>query len=163
MEVTVNRIRKRGLSLLEIVFGAMIIGLSALPILELLRSSTVSLQVTETEAAARALAADVLERFASPVHGAGREVGRGTQRMLGVPVAWKDLIKEDPFLSHGFPKALEPLLEQSDLRVTLNVQTVSHAALAPSTGVEWYTVTASFRDRNDNRTEVALGRFVDRW
>lgn len=155
--------RTRGLSLLEIIFGAMIIGLSALPVLELLRSSTVSLQVTETEAAARALAADVLERFASPVHGASREVSRVTSHMLGVPLPWQQIIREDPFLSYGFPKKLEPLLEQSDLKIMLSVKTVSHPALAPSTGVEWYTVTASFKDRFDGRTEVALGRFVDRW
>jgi hypothetical protein len=155
--------RAAGLSLTEIVVGALIIGLSALPILELSRSSTVHLQVSHTEAVARAVAADVLERFASPVHGEGRQVGTITQSVLGAPAPWQQIIKADPYLSYRFPRKLESVLENSQVKISLDVKTVSHPALAPSTGVQWYTVTVSFKDRYEGRTEVTLGRFVDRW
>lgn len=55
--------RTIGFSLIEIVVAALVIGSSAIMILELIRASTVTLEVTEYEAAARTLAADVMKRL----------------------------------------------------------------------------------------------------
>jgi type II secretory pathway pseudopilin PulG len=112
--------RRRALSLLEVVIGALILGISGVIVLELIRSSTVSTQVTEVEAVARGLAADVLERFSAEARGSGTAAGKVTESMTGVPLAWRDLVDDDGPLRYGFPRAeLEKLLDFHDVRVIL--------------------------------------------
>src|SRR5260370_453394 len=89
-------VRKTGLSLIEILIGAVIIGVSAVPVLELVRSGTSQLEVSEIEAAPRQLGADVLERVAGPplIHDKG--LSEALLMLKEKPGRWEQVIQADP-------------------------------------------------------------------
>ena len=160
------RSRRPGLSLVEVLMGAVIIGVSALPILELIRSGTASLEVNEIDAAARQLASDVLERLCGPNYGTPR-VPPPLRAMLRSPAAWRDFVSADPALAYGYPvspgQPLARLLDTADVRVTLEEQSPFTAAAVPGgSDLAAYTVTVSWSDRNDQRKKVKIARIVDR-
>lgn len=114
--------RRAGISVMEIVLGALILGVSGVAVLELMRSSTSNLEVTEIEAVARGLAADTLERYSHQAMFDGPRFARTTERMMGVPLPWSQLVGDDPSLRYGFPREqLSQLLDLHDVRLTLKL------------------------------------------
>jgi hypothetical protein len=148
--------------MVEALIAAMIIGVSALSILELIRSGTASLEVTEAEAAARQLGADVLRRVCGPR--LGRETGITDKLvpLLAKPARWNQVLEGDPALAHGFPTAeLKSLLDSADVRLSLDIQPAKHAALNGAPGVKTVVVTVHYTDRNARNKKVNLARLVE--
>lgn len=154
---------RSGLSLVEVLIGAFIIGVSALPILELIRSSTRSLDVTEADVAARQFAADLLERAAGPRLGADRGL-EVFKDLMGAPISWSQVVQKDPVLRKSYPvDKLMSLLDTADVRVSLvEKESYPHAAVGEGTELSAFTVTVTWVDRNDRTKKVTLARFVDR-
>jgi hypothetical protein len=155
--------RRRALSLVEVLLGAFIIGVSALPILELMRSGTESLEITETEAAARQLGADLLRRLAGPRTDLDLGLSKNLENDLKArPTRWEQMLEEDPALKHGFPAdALKGLLDNANVRLSLEViAPYPHEALgkAPAQAL---IVTVFWTDRNGRDKKVKLARLVD--
>ena len=157
------RSKRRGLSLVEALIGALIIGVSAISILELIRSGTSSLEVTEVEAAARQLGADVLRRVSGPRLGPESGITPAFRTLMGQPARWSDVLAADAALARGFPStALAGLLDTADVRLSLAIKPLVHPALGGATNVESVEVTVHFTDRNDNRKRVKLARLVEK-
>lgn len=156
------RATRIGLSLVEVVFAALIIGFSALPILNLVRSGTVAAQVTEVEAAARALAGDVLERLAARADRPDAMAIRVVDQLKGMSTRWADLY-DDKFLKHGFPfPELAPILNKADMRIAVRVEApAKHAVFRGLKHVRLFEITASWTHRLDVRREVKLARLVE--
>ena len=158
-----NRI-PRGLSLVEVLIAAVIIGVSTIPVLELVRSGTVRLEISEVEAACRQLGADVLERIAGPALG-DKQKGLSATFITNMKgdLRWDDLIKQDPALAHHYPfDGMKALLDQAEARISVDRQSpVEHPSLGPGKQLESYSVTISWKDRNDERKEVTYARLVD--
>lgn len=159
------RSRARGLSLLEVLVGVFIIGVSALPILELIRSGTASLEVNQIDAAARRLASDVLERLSAPSYGKDR-VGTALRKLLRSPVAWRDFVDADPSLAYGFPTApgspLARLFDMAEVRIALEEQKpYTGGGVTAAIQLTAYAVTVSWTDRSEHRKSVRLARLVD--
>lgn len=160
--MTRRRFEKRGLSLVEALIGAVIIGVSALPILELIRSGTASLEVTEAEAAARQLGADLLRRVCGPRLGPETGITPAFRNLLGQPARWSDVVKADAALGHGYPSgALASLLDTADVRLSLAVKPFTHAALGGAS-VESVVVTVSYTDQSDRAKQVKFARLVEK-
>src|SRR5207244_2003348 len=130
-------------------------------VLELMRSSTVSLEVTEVEIAARSLGADVLERFA------GQPVVKGDGMMklarigLGAPVPWDQIVNEDDWLKHGYPvDKLRPLLDNANVKIELDAGPSKHARFAGTRGMDLYQVRVTWTDRNDTVKEAVFARLI---
>jgi hypothetical protein len=154
----------RGLSLVELVVAALVLGVSAIPVLELIRASTVTLEITETEAAARTLAADVLERLAGPPLFGDPLLSRSARSLVGAEVAWDALVYTDAFLAWGYPaRDLASLLDQAGVRIRISMERpFSHAALGTTTGMDCIRVTALWTDRGALPKEVTVARLVAR-
>lgn len=149
--------------MVEALIGALIIGISAISILELMRSSTASLEVTETEAAARQLGADLLRRVCGPRLGPETGITPAFKLLLGQPARWSDVVAADAALAHGFPSAaLAGLLDTADVRLSLSVKPFTHAALAGAKDLESVEVTVQFVDRNDRGKLVKFARLVEK-
>ena len=111
----------------EIVLGALILGTSGVTVLELVRGSTVNLQVTEIEAAARGMAADLLERYSLPSVNDLPAQTATVQNFLGRPLTWEDHV-QDPAMGYGFPREkIGKLLDQYNVRFIVNIEKVPHA------------------------------------
>lgn len=156
-------LRRRGLTLIEVLIAAMIIGVSAIPVLELVRSGTSQLEVSEIEAAARQLGSDLLERVAGPSFGTDKGLTDAFKKLLATDVRWSDVWKADDSLKKAFPtEGLPALLDLHDVRLRLEVQSpYDHPDLGTAKALEAYIVTVSWTDRNDQRKEVAFARLVD--
>lgn len=153
---------RRGLSVVEIVLAALVIGFSALPVLELLRSSTVSLQVNEVDAAARGLAADVLERLSGPLNYQDPLVGRVIQDATGVPTDWQLIFGDDRSLAHGFPKPqVAKLLDQARALLLIKMHKASEHGAANLAGMTCYEVHVLWYDQQERLKEVAFARLVE--
>lgn len=155
--------RARGLSLVEVLIGAVIIGVSALPVLELIRSGTRSLAITGTEAAARQLGADLVRRLSGPRIGQDRGVSPALAALLAAPARWSQVLDADPSLAYGFPvKELAPLLDEADVRVALEIKSpFAHPALGSAAAVDAFIVTVYWNDANQRSRQVKLARLVD--
>lgn len=151
---------RRGLSLLEVLLGALIIGVSALSILELIRSGTQVLEVTEAEAAARQLAADVLRRLCGPRLGKDLGLTDTFKTMMGGhPQLWSDIVEKDPPLKEGFPvDALKGLLNAADARLEL---AVTDDDTYGKGRVQKVVVTVHFVDRNERNKKVTFARLIE--
>lgn len=156
--------RRSGLSLVEVLIAAVIIGVSAIPVLELVRSGTAQLEVSEIEAASRQLGADVLERIAGPSLG-DKEKGLSAKFVSTMKgdLRWDEVIKEDPSLARNFPfDGIRSLLDLAEVRVAVEKKSpVEHPALGPAKQLEAYIVKVSWKDRNEERKEVTYARLVD--
>jgi len=154
---------RRGLSLMEVVLAALVIGVSAIPVLELMRSSTSSLEINQVDAAARGLAADVLERLSGPLNFADPLVGAVTKNTAGVPVAWDVVFGDDRSLTHGFPKAeVSRLLDQYRVKLLVKMHQASeHGGSSDLSGMTCYEVHAMWFDRDERLKEVAFARLVE--
>lgn len=137
--------RRAGISMTEIVLGALILGTSGVTVLELVRGSTVNLQVTEIEAAARGMAADLLERYSQPsVHDLPGE-SANLRNFLGRPLSWDQHV-EDPATGYGFPREkVGKLLEQYGVRFIVNIERIPHASFG-NAKMTRVTVTAQWSD-----------------
>ena len=158
-----RRSRPTGLTVMEVVLGALIVGCAAIPVLELIRSSTVALEITEIETAARGLGADVLESIAeadasprSPLPGTG-------DSMMGVERRWDEVVDESPSLRKAFPKSdLSSLFDTAEVKVAVTKESpCAHPAVAGGPGLDWYEVTVSWRGHDGQRKGVTLGRLVE--
>lgn len=158
-----RRSRRRALSLVEVLIGAVIIGVSAIPVLELVRSGTSRLEVTEIEVAARQVGSDLLERVAGPGLGVDKGLTDAFKALINQQFSWSQLLKEDKSLARAFPAAaLNPLLELADVRVRLQVESpFEHPTLGKLEDLEAYSVTVTWNDR-DVRKQVTFARLVDR-
>lgn len=148
--------------MVEALIGAFIIGVSALSILELVRSGTRSLEVTEAEAAARQLGADLLRRVTGPRLGPETGITQALRIQLGQPTRWSDVVRADPALAQGFPtKDLAGLLDTADVRLSLSIKDFAHEALGPAR-VESVEVTVHFTNRNDVARQVKCARLIEK-
>jgi hypothetical protein len=156
-------VSRRALSLAEVVIAALIVGVSAIPVLELVRSGTSQLEVSEIEAAARQLGSDVLERVAGPSFGADKGLTDAFKKLLETDVRWSDVIKADASLGKEFPpEGLSSLLDLHDTRLRLKIESpYDHPDLGPAKKLEAYTVTVSWNDRNGIKKEVTFARLID--
>jgi hypothetical protein len=138
--------KRKGISMTEIVLGALILGTSGVTVLELVRGSTVNLQVTEVEAAARGMAADLLERYSRPsVYDAPGESANLTN-FLGRPLSW-DQHLEDPATGYGFPREnIGKLLDQYQARFTIGIDRVQHPTFGNNAMMTKVSVTAEWND-----------------
>ena len=157
------RLNRGGLSLVEVLIGALIIGASALPVLELIRSGSAGLEITEIEAAARQLGADVLERVAGPRVGTDRGLSESFKKLKGTRMPWEAVIKGDPALARDFPfDGLRSLLDLHDVRLELTIQSpYEHPVLGPAKDLEAYVVKVTWKDQHDEPKEVTCARLVD--
>ena len=156
--------KRRALSLVEVVIAAMIIGVSAIPVLELVRSGTSRLEVTEIEVAARQVGSDLLERVAGHPLGQDKGLSEQFKNLLDQEFRWSQVLEKDTSLKKNFPAdALNPLLEQHDVRVKLEIKSPwEHPSQGKVDGLEAVSVTVSWTDRNDERKKVTLARVVER-
>lgn len=147
--------RSRGASLIELALAALIVGVSTIPILELLRSSTASVEITAAEAAARGLAADVLERLAGPPSLDGPQFPASR---FGREVPWQDVFTEDAVLAKGLPLShLESLLERH--RVTLRIERdrdLSDPTWVTAKGLDRYRVRVRWVAAGEQVREATL-------
>ena len=152
---------RRG-SLAEAVIAALVIGVSALPILELLRSGTATLQVTEEASAAHRLCADVLETISGRSLTPDAGLAETLAPFLGTPAPWDLVLAADPSLSAGFPaKQLGPILSRCQAKVKIEiVSPYQHASLGAGQGVKLHRVTVMWLDHADQAKEVVLARLV---
>lgn len=152
------------LSLVEVLIAVVIIGLSTLPVIELVRSGTARLEVTEIEAAARQLGADVIERLAGPRLGEDRGLAPAFAAMKKTRVRWSVVVEADDALKHGYPaKELAALLDLHDVGLALDERDpFEHPAIGPSRDLVAYVVTVDWADANDERKKVTFARLVDR-
>jgi hypothetical protein len=141
-------VKRRALSLVEIVIGALILGFSGVAVMELVRTNTVGLQVTEIEAVARGLAADVLERYAAAPRVLADRLGAGAKDLQGVPLLWRDVLEHDAGLRYGFPQgALEKLLDTYVVRITLRLTpNYDHASFDPDRTMKALEVTVQWSE-----------------
>lgn len=155
---------KRGLSLVEVLIAAVIIGVAAIPVIELVRSGTVHLQVSEVEAASRQLGADVLERIAGTALG-DKEKGLSAKFLTNMKgdLRWDEVIKEDPSLARKFPfEGMKTLLDLAEVRISIERKSpYEHPSLGPAKELESFSVKVSWKDRNDERKDVTYARLVD--
>ena len=157
-------VSRPGISLIEVVIAILIIGSSALPILELIRSSTASLGLSETEVAVRGFAADVLNRFAGPpIVGTDPLVAPATKALLSAPVPADVLMSSDPYLARGVDRALlEPLLKRASCTVKLTIARPTDPALRTQPGLSVFNLTAAWVDPGGRRKEISLAMLVAR-
>lgn len=142
---------KRGVSLIEVVLGAIILGLSGVTVLELVRSNTVNVQITEVEAVARGLAADCMERFSKRASYASPTMIQLLQKMQGVPQSWKDVVVPDPTLSYELPTAdISKLLDLYDVKLQVQFKPVAHATLGEKPRLRRLEVEVSWNDPRQN-------------
>lgn len=160
---TTGTLKRSGLSLVEVLIGAVIIGVSALPVLELVRSGTAQLEISEIEAAARQLGADLLERVAGPSIGTDKGLPKAFEGMKSSPIRWDDVIQADAALKKDFAiEGLRSLLDQADVRLELTIKSpFEHPVLGPAKELEAFIVTVHYTDRNDVRKKVTFARLVD--
>ena len=153
---------RRGLSLVEALIAAMIIGVSALTILEAIRSGTRQLAVTEAEAAARQLGADLLRRVAGPRLGPDTGVSDNLRHVLAQPARWSLVLQEDAALAQGFPRdALAPLLDEVGVRLQLTIAPCTDPGVGDAP-VDSAVVTVYWADRNERQKKVTLARLLER-
>jgi hypothetical protein len=152
---------RRG-SLAEAVIAALVIGVSALPILELLRSGTATLEITEEASAAHRLGADILETISGRTGGGQPSLDEALAPFLGTPTPWDLVLAADPALAVGFPADRQgPILSRCQAKVKIEVQSpYVHVALGPGQGVKLYRVTVLWLDHADQAREVVLARIV---
>lgn len=147
---------RRGLSLVEVMIAAFVVGVSAIPVLELVRSGTAQLQISEIEVAARQVGADLLERVAGPSLGEDKGLTPEFKKLLAAPVRWSQVLAADASLDAGFPKeGLIALLDKHDTRVNLEVKPI------PDKDLESYAVTVTWKGTNDDRRKVTFARLVE--
>lgn len=153
---------RSGVSIAEVVIAALIIGSSAIPIMELIRSSTASLSMSETEVAVRGFATDVLNRFAGPpVAGSAPLLAPETRALLQAPVPADVLLASDPYLARGVPRAeIEPLLKRAGCTIKLTIGKPQDAALTAQPGLDTFHLTAAWVDYGGRRKEITLAMLV---
>lgn len=146
---------RRGISMIEVVLGAIILGLSGVTVMELVRSNTVNLQITEVEAVSRGLAADCLERFSRRASYSSPTMTRLLQKMQGVPLPWKDVVEGDPSLKYQLPlEDVSKLLELYDVKLQVQFKAVTHPSFGEKPRIRTLEVEVSW---NDPRLHATAG------
>lgn len=139
--------KRRGISLIEVVLGAIVLGVSGVTVMELVRANTVNLQITEVEAVARGLAADCVERFSRRASYNAPTMLKLLQKMQGVPLPWKDVVAGDPGLRHQLPLAdISKLLDQYEVKLQVQFKVATHTALGDKPRLRKLEVEVSWSD-----------------
>jgi prepilin-type N-terminal cleavage/methylation domain-containing protein len=160
---------RKGFTLVEVLFAALIVGGSAVIVIDLVRATTQSTEVTEVEAFARGLAADVLERLAATGNSTAPEADPWLKAMLGPdlnktpievpPQAWDHVLTQDRSLAYGFPAAdLKSLLDGAQLKIAIT-RLLPYADRDDKQSVAW-KVTASWINQQGRTREVNYARIV---
>lgn len=150
---------RRGVSMLEIVIGALVLGISGVVVIELIRSNTTNLQLTEIEAVSRGLAADLLERYSRPTIDDTSGVGGSTQAALGVPAKWDTLLSDAAF-AHGFPRdKLSKILEQYGVMFNVDRKKYTHASYGPKNDLIHVAVTVKWLDLGPGGARNPAGEY----
>lgn len=153
----------------EVVIGALSLGFSGVTVMELVRGSTANLQVTEVEAAARGMAADLLERYSRPsIYDVPGE-SANLRNFLGRPLTW-DQHLEDPATGYGFPRErIGKLLDQFQVRFVVDIVRFPHPSFngAQMTKVivtaQWpEPIAGVVRSSSSELREVTYACLVDR-
>ena len=138
---------RTGVSILEVVLGAIILGLSGVVVLELVRSNTVSLEITEVEAVARGLGGDAMERFSRRSSFDTPTMTKLLKQMQGQPVAWKDVFTQDPSLSYKLPADdISKLLDLYDVRLRVEFKAATQSSLGDKPRMRVLSVEVSWND-----------------
>lgn len=151
--------KRRGVSMLEIVIGALVLGISGVVVIELIRSNTTNLQLTEIEAVSRGLAADLLERYSRPTVNDQSGVGASAQAAMGVPAKW-DTLLADPAFNHGFPKdKLSKILEEYGVMFNVERKNYTHASYGAKNDMVHVSVTVKWLDLGPGGARNAAGEY----
>ena len=139
----------------------MILGISGVTVLELVRSNTANLQVTEIEVIARGMGADLLERYSSPsVHDFPSEAA-ATRLTLGVPAKW-DIVAEDASMKYGFQREkMEAMLTQYDVSFTVDIKPREHATFGPRRKMSHVSVVAKWLDISPSGQRNPAGEYKE--
>ena len=133
--------------MIEVVLGAFILGLSGVTVMELVRSNTVNVQITEVEAVARGLAADCMERYSRRASYASPTLVKNLQKMQGIPLVWKDVIASDPTMNYQLPaEDVSKLLDLYDVKLQVKFSPVTHASLGDKPRIRKLEVEVSWND-----------------
>lgn len=155
---------RSGLSLVEVLIAAFIVGVSAIPVLELVRSGTSQLEISEIEVAARQVGADLLERVAGPGLGEDKGLTPAFKLRLAQPVSWGQVLDADASLAKKFPRksSLTDLLDKHDARVHLTVhEPYDHPVAGAARKLAAYVVTVTWTGTGDAARKVTFARLVD--
>lgn len=154
---------RRGLSLIEVLIAAFIVGVSAIPVLELVRSGTSQLEISEIEVAARQVGADLLERVAGPAFGEDKGIKPELKLLLSHPVSWSQVMKADKSLENPLQsKEIAALLDRHDTRVQLTaLEPYDHPVAGHAKDLAAYVVTVSWTGTNDTTKKVTFARIAD--
>lgn len=154
---------RNGLSLVEVLIAAFIVGVSAIPVLELVRSGTSQLEISEIEVAARQVGADLLERVAGPSLGEDKGLTPAFRLLLSQPVAWSQVLAADESLDNPLQsKEIAALLDKHDTRVQLTVQEpFDHPVSGTARKLASYSVTVSWTGTADAARKVTFARLVE--
>lgn len=139
--------RRRGVSLVEVVLGAIVLGLSGVTVMELVRSNTVNVQITEVEATARGLAGDVMERFSKRSTYQSATMTKLIRKMQGVPLGWRDLVTADPALAYQLPlDDVSKLLDLYAVKLSVQFKAAEHPSFGESSKLRELHVEVFWND-----------------
>lgn len=139
--------------------ASLVLGISMLPVLELMRWAATATRVTELDLAARTVAADVLERLVGPCAYADPLLDDPARPFIGTEVPLDLVVARDPALSRDH--ALGALLEPHDPRVLIAVdRPFRHPVVAGDIALDAYRVTLSWFDAEGRRKEASVARLL---
>ena len=145
--------------MLEIVLGALILGISGVVVIELVRSNTANLELTEIEAVARGLAADLVERFSRPSSQEANGVSATTQVVVGQNAKW-DTLLSDPSFAFGFPKdKLSKILDEYDVHFEVDLKKFPHASFGDKNEMTQVSVVVKWLDLGPNAGRNPSGEY----
>jgi hypothetical protein len=140
--------RKRfAASLIEVVLGAIVLGLSGVTVMELTRSNTVNVQITEVEAIARGLAGDLMERFSRRSTYTSLTMSKLLEKMQGVPLGWRDVVDADPALSYQLPiEDVKKLLDLYTVKLLVQFKPVEDPTFGENPRIRQLIVEVQWND-----------------
>lgn len=139
--------RRSGVSLVEVVLGAVVLGLAGVTVMELVRSNTVNVQITEVEAAARGLAGDLMERFSKRSTYTSLTMTKLIAKMQGVPLGWRDVVTADPALGYQLPMDdAAKLLDLYGVKLLVQFKPVTDPAFGDNPRIRQLSVEVHWND-----------------
>lgn len=140
--------RKRiAASLVEVVLGALVLGLSGVTVMELVRSNTVNVQITEIEATARGLAGDLMERFSRRSTYTSATMTKLIAKMQGVPLGWRDVVTADPALGYQLPlDDVSKLLDLYSVKLLVQFKPVDDPSFGENPRIRQLIVEVQWND-----------------
>lgn len=148
---------RRAVSLAEVALAAGILAVSVIPVIELIRSNIVALEITQVESVARSLGADVLERLCGP-HLFGGDTFQSA--VFGADTPWDLVVLPEPTLARGLPvEHLKALLARHRLTVRIDRELdLADPSWVTVKGFDRYTVTVRWTSDSGSPREIRLAR-----